>query len=399
MSGAMRSPGVFYSLLAVGIVLLAIGAYGIWEKNVTLHSTSLWAFMIPVYAFFALAAITELPVSLFALRLVRTEVVEVVSRYLIALSIITVLPAFVVIFADLTQLWAFPWMILSFNVTSRIAWMAVFYIIFILALLVKLIHEIRGGGHGGAFWIALAVLIFSALAHLNLGMIFGSSYGVPAWYGLFTGVYMVTIGIVASFALMPIALAISEKIRHGRVRDEVREFMFTVVSKALLVLIPLFAFMTAWYVLTAGYSPPVFDAVYHMVYGALGGYFWGLVVVVGILLSLGLVAAAHLGRNAGLLAVASLLVLVGQFAALTLYILAGQIGAMQAQLATYGITGYDFSKDIQDFFSSVELAALPLAVGLWLVLWALAVRLLALEKEDKAAALIFRKVEKKPQKK
>ncbi|MEM4605294.1 MAG: NrfD/PsrC family molybdoenzyme membrane anchor subunit, partial [Pyrobaculum sp.] len=390
----MKSPAVFYGVLILGVVLLGIGAYGIWEKNVTLHTTSLWAFMIPVYTFFALTAITELPVSLFALRLVRAEVVEVVSRYLIALSIITVLPAFVVIFADLTQLWAFPWMFLSFNAMSRIAWMAVFYIIFVLALLMKLVQEIRGGSHRNAFWIALAVLIFSALAHLNLGMIFGSSYGVPAWYGLFTGVYLVTIGIVASFALMPLALAISEKIRHGHVREEVKEFTFAIVSKALLILIPLFVFLTAWYIETSRYSPPVYQAVYHMVYGALSNYFWGIVVVLGVLISIVLIIVSHLRKNFGLLSIAALFVLAGQFTALTLYILAGQIGAMQNQLSVYGIENYDFASDIYEFFSPIELSALPLAVGLWLVLWALAVRLLALEKEDKAV-FIFRKIDKK----
>ncbi|MEM1888490.1 MAG: hypothetical protein QXY12_07035, partial [Pyrobaculum sp.] len=142
------------------------------------------------------------------------------------------------------------------------------------------------------------------------------------------------------------------------------------------------------------YSPPVYQAVYHMVYGALSNYFWGIVVVLGVLISIVLIIVSHLRKNFGLLSIAALFVLAGQFTALTLYILTGQIGAMKNQFSVYGIENYDFASDIDEFFSPIELSALPLAVGLWLVLWALAVRLLALEKEDKAV-FIFRKIDKK----
>lgn len=397
MKGVMKTPGLFYGLLITGIILLAIGAYGVWTKFSGTITSSIWGTMVATYVFFALASTGSSIVNSIHTIYGYNGAFKKVIRYTVAISLLTVLPAFPVIISDLTQPQAFQWMFLSFNPTSRIAWMGVLYILFVLVLLIELIYEINKGKT--PLWLAISVLIISVLTHVNLGQIFGSAYGVPLWFGPFAGLYFITSAVLIGFALQVVGLSISERIRHGRVRDEVRDLLFRVHSKGMLTVLPIFVFLMMWLFIVSWYSPEMWKGAYEVLYGKLAVEFWSIEIGLGVVLAIILLSMAHVKRRLSLLLITALILMFAQFMGKVTYISAGQIGQITSQLAVFDIHGHVADEIVSEVFSFTELSSILLAFGLWLILISLGVYLLALEEEDKPFLWIFRKLKNKAKQK
>ena len=387
-----RGQVVFWVLLVAGIVLMAYGGYYIYLRQTLGIVGWAWGLMVVTYVFFALASTGSSIVNTIHTVYGYDGAFGKYIRYTVYVSLATVLPAFPIIISDLGAPENFAWMFLGFNPTSRMAWMGVLYVLFALILLVELIAEIhKKGGRGiGMLTLGLAVVIISVVTHSNLGQIFGSAYGIPGWFGPFMAVLFIASALMIGFALQTIALMLADVINFGQVRPELRELVSRVHIKGMLTMIGVYVFMAFWYHMAAFYSPPMALASQEVLWGRFAGEFWGIEVFLGLVLPLIILPIALKRRSVGLAALAAFLLIVGQFFGKVSLTASGQIGRILFD-ASLTQKAYYAEHLIADFKSEFfgEAPALAFAVGLWLVLFALGVKLLALEEGEKPKRLLI----------
>ncbi|ACB40766.1 NrfD/PsrC family molybdoenzyme membrane anchor subunit [Pyrobaculum neutrophilum] len=375
----MKPSALLLGMLVIGVILTAIGIWGWFMRYNNMYAGYLWSFMVITYAFFAASATGSSLVTAMHTVFGYNGGFKKVARYLIAISLITALPAFPTIIGDLLNPSAFMYMFTSVNPESRMAWMGILYVIYSLILLIELILEMR---HKMGVGIGIFALAVQLLTLMNLGAIFGSSYGVPAWYGVFSPVLFVAAAFLLGFAFQIVGVSIAEKVYYGNVRADVKDLLFRVHAKGIVTVLLVFLFLLFWYFAVGWFSPPVYVAQQEMFNYSL----W--TIVLGGLVSLALASAALAKRSLGTLVFTSLVLIVVVFTSLIYYVLYGQIGQ--------AIWLYDFKAPpdvlkmtVEEFFSQYDWMPALMSPGLWLLLYPLAVKLLALKEDERPRRLFI----------
>jgi len=332
-------------LIAIGLILVVVGF-----TRKTVHEIS-WGLLVPGYVYFTLmatgASIAGSAYTIFQYRGPKGEF-EKIIKLVTWFSFASVVAAWILILSEITKpldLWK---IFVGFNVTSRIAWMGLLYVLVAIFLVLELVYLIRvkSGGELRAVGIltlglAIAILavVFDVALASNLGQVFGSIQAVPGWYGAFLAPYFVVSAVVLGAAGS--ALFIAPFIWKD---PELRSFTSWYYGWILLLTTLVLAFLTTWGVITAWYNPQAWITYSEIVRGAYALEFWLMEVALGIIAVAVLAYYAATRRNIAALLVASVIALVAGFTSKYTLIIAHQLKVPEAldglvRVASYHVSG------------------------------------------------------------
>jgi len=301
-------------LLVISIIVLVLGlaliAYGYTIKEV--HAIS-WSLIVVGYTFFALvtvgATIVNSLYSVFGYK-GPGEVLERNFKYGVWFAISAIIPAWLLILADLAKpLEGFFRIIVSFAFESRIYWMAVFYAILAILLVVELIYALRlGGGAKSKLTLGLAIavliLLVDVLLASNLAQVFGSMVAVPGWIGIHMAVLFLAGAVIVGASGQALYISLY-KWRDKSTLDYATQFYSPILVLATL----LYVFLLGWTIVTAWYSP-AWISWGEIVRGAFATGFWVVEVLLGVVIAIALAAYALLRRNSIALMLTSVILFV-----------------------------------------------------------------------------------------
>jgi molybdopterin-containing oxidoreductase family membrane subunit len=301
------------TLYVLALVALVLGVYGFWsrlafgERDVAYGSYVNWGLWVAMYLFFAgLAAGSFMVATLdyvFDVPLFRGT-----GRYALWASVVTLPAALALIGLDLGHLERIWEVYLRPNFSSLLAQLVWSYSVFFLVALASLALAVRDNRRWlkpvMAFGLVLAVFVsggVGALLGVNAGQVSFHNAMLPAQFpvlNLMSGV-AVLLAIVAFF---------------GIVRDpERRDRVLRVLGLTLVVLL-----LAKSYFLWVDYSQVLYSTVPDAVavaelvlFGPYAWAFWGLQVVLGILVPIAIVLWPRTRRTPAAMGLAGVLVLVG----------------------------------------------------------------------------------------
>ncbi len=303
-----------------------------------------WGLFVPSYVFFALASTGSSVVNslytIFGYKGPKNGFEKVIKQG-VWFSIAMVIPAWLMIIMDLGRPDHFLAIFLSFNLMSRIAWMGLLYTIFFIILVIELIHLIRHSGHveestmkkikTGELIAALVAGGFAIMVDLNLdynlGQVFGSSTGVPAWYGAHVGILYIVLAVAIGASLEAWFLTILYGVKGG-LDDAVKTLLTRVFTAVIMIATATLFIMTIWMILTAYYYPPAWEMMKHLLYGEFRGEFLGLTFILGIIVSFFIAAYAYRVRSLPAALVSAFLLALGSYSYLYSFIIGGQIARL-----------------------------------------------------------------------
>jgi Ni/Fe-hydrogenase subunit HybB-like protein len=387
----MITATVLKKLVSIGIPLLlvlvgfAVIVYGLAKKEAEEVHAIDWGLLVSGYTYFALAAggaiLVEAAHSIFGYRGPRGEHVKLV-RLAMWFSIVSLLCAWILILADLSRPLEFWLIFMDFNPDSRIAWMALLYVIYIVMLAAQLIFMIRTPGEEHiehrktGIALASAGLVAGVLLYTNLAQVFGTMVSIPGWYGAYLALYFLTYVVVlgaAGHALFTMTYAW----KHRELREFVSHYYGLVIASSVLLL----GLLTAWGIVTAWYNPQAWATYSMIVGGAYSTLFWGVVIALGIIATFILALYATLRRSAVAILSASTLALIAGFINIYLTIIVHQTMVPEVLSGLYRVTEYSVSM--------AEAYILLGALIIWPSLYALGKAILPLLPEEKPKRLLI----------
>lgn len=395
---------MLYAWYALLVLLTIAGLYYVpkyyhtyepWETKDAIP----WGLLVPSYVYFALASTgSSIINSLYTVFGYKgpNEGFERIIKHGVWFSLITIIPAWTMIILDLGRPDHFLAMLTGFNVKSRIAWMGVLYSFFFLMLLIEIIYFIRSEVNEKLrkwkaleLTIAILVLFATIAVHSNLGEVFGSSTGVPAWYGPHVGAYFIASAVLIGSAWQLFFIGTVYKAKN-QLTDDLKEFFVKVYNKIFIVGIPTLGFFVVWNLIVAYYYPPAWEAYKHLLYGEFRFEYLVVEIGIGLLLSFILAVYAFLKRSYWLTFInAIILILVGYISKFD-FIISGEIarlsfayGGLTNNLNPYHVKFWPFHYEI----GTPEKMMFVLAVSIWLILLTLGEQLLPLERGEKPKRL------------
>ncbi len=368
-----------------------------------------WGILVPSYVYFALAStgssIINSLYTVFGYK-GRDKGFEKVIKHGVWFSLITIIPAWTMIIMDLGRPDHFMHMITGFNVYSRIAWMGALYAFFALMLLIELIYFIRADVNAKLrewkaleLTIAILVLFATIAVHSNLGEVFGSSTGVPGWYGPHVGAYFIASAVLIGAAWQALYYTAIYGSK-GQLTQELKNFINTTYNKIYLIGIPSLYFFVIWMFMTAYYYPPAWEQIKQLLHGEFSKEFYIaevlFMLIIAYLLSIAGYKLANILPTAALATTltTSIILIVGGYISKIDFILSGEIArlkytseSMLGPMNPYYIRFGWYHLHI----SAPEASVVIFAVSIWLFLLLLGELVLPLERGEKPKHLwIFR---------
>ncbi len=397
----MAGKAALYGWLLLLIVLIVAGAYYLtdyyhsYEPWQTKDAIA-WGLLVPSYVYFALAStgssIINSLYTVFGYKGKEYEGFPEIIKHGVWFSLITIIPAWTMIILDLGRADHFTAMLTSFNYESRIAWMGVLYSFFFLMLLIELIYFIRSEvneklKHWKAAELTIAILVlFATIAvHSNLGEVFGSSTGVPGWYGPHVGAYFIASAVLigSAWQLFYITTVLSFK---GMLAENIKRFFVKTYNLIFIIGIPTLGFFVIWNIIAAYYYPPAWEMYKMLLFGEFKKEFWIAEVGVGIFLAFIIAIYAYLKNSLVWTYINSILLILAGYISKFDFVISGQIarlsfhyGGLTNNLNPYYVRFWPFHYEI----GTPEKMMVVLAVSIWLFLLTLGEVLLPLEKGEK----------------
>ncbi len=396
----MSNKLLLYAWYGVLVLLILAGVYYLqtyynefepWEVKDAIP----WGLLVPSYVYFALASTgSSIINSLYTVFGYKgpNEGFEKIIKHGVWFSLITIIPAWTMIILDLGRVDHFLAMITGFNIKSRIAWMGVLYSFFFLMLLIELVYFIRSEvseklKHWKALEMTIAILVlFATIAvHSNLGEVFGTSTGVPAWYGPHVGAYFIASAVLIGSAWQVFFVSIVYGSR-GTLTEDIKEFFVKLYNKIFIVGIPVLAFFVIWNLIVAYYYPPAWEAYKHLIHGEFAKEYIVVEIIIGLLVTFFIAVYSYLKRNFVLTFVNSIILIIAGYISKFDFLISGEIarlsfnyGGLTNNLNPYYLRYWPFEYEI----GTPEKMMVILAVAIWLILLTLGEQLLPLEKGEK----------------
>jgi molybdopterin-containing oxidoreductase family membrane subunit len=185
--------------LAVTIANLASTGHAVF--NTTSDGVS-WGLPVAVYVFLVLASTGLTFVASLAMVFGVKEYYPIAKRC-VWLAAATLIAGFVALAFELghpfRMLWAIP---LSFQFTSAMNWMGVFYALYLVFLLLKFNKMHAGDWDSGASRnLGIASFLAVIVAHGTLGLVFGMMAMRPFWYDGLMPIYFLATAFLSGVAL------------------------------------------------------------------------------------------------------------------------------------------------------------------------------------------------------
>ena len=337
-------------IVTIAAGLLA-GSYGIYrvltEGTVALGISNQfpWGLLISTYEFFLLMG-AGIIISIVTLAVVfRVEGAELILKRAVILAIGSVAAGLFAITISLGR----PdrpmiHAVINANLSSPIWWVVMFAgaLVAVLAVFVLLLERgstvrpehVKAVGVGG-FLVAIGMT-------LGAGYIFGMAESRPYYGGIFAPLYFLLTGVMSGVALVAFVVIAEFKLTGRQMCDELERFMTRYLSAGLGVLVGLsllFALLKGTYGLTAT-SEATSMAYQQMLLGSFAPIYWGLGILVGLVLPLAILLNPGTRTLNGVLVSAGA-VIVGVFVTRYEFVIGGQVVALvQDPSYQYPIVSY-----------------------------------------------------------
>jgi len=211
MSAQLNAPGRLNGpVLAMGLAGLVVGiaitiASLMYSGHAAFNTTNdgvSWGLPVAVYVFFVLASTGLTFVASLAMVFGMREYYPIAKRC-VWLAAATLIAGFASLAFELghpfRMLWAIP---LSFQISSAMNWMGLFYTLYLVFLLLKFSRMHAGDWDSGASRnLGLASFLTVIVAHGTLGLVFGMMAMRPFWYDGLMPIYFLATAFLSGLAL------------------------------------------------------------------------------------------------------------------------------------------------------------------------------------------------------
>jgi molybdopterin-containing oxidoreductase family membrane subunit len=219
------------------------------------------------------------------------------------------------------MLWAIP---LSFQFTSPMNWMGVFYTLYLVLLLLKFQRMNAGDWDSGASRnLGIASFLAVIVAHGTLGAIFGMMAMRPYWYGPLIPVYFLLTAALsgAAFAVLITYIAYGSQ---DHMPEKVRALMTGPVPVAFAAVLGITLIATISRAATGLWS----NADGLQVWDYIVGTPWFWLEMIGLVLALFILLSPAMRNDGKMQLAASLMVIVALFIGRYEYVIGGQLVPM-----------------------------------------------------------------------
>ncbi len=368
---------VWYALLSVGLALGAVSALLAlppgWEVMGTSPSAE-WGLLIVGYVVFAIMTSGLCLASSLGTVFGIERFLPLEKRHAV-LAILSLTTAFGVIALELHYPIRMVFgAVLVIAPSSPMWWMGVFYGAYLAVLVVEVwtlftdhpqVHK----------YACTAASCIGVVAPTTLGAVFGVVAAVPLWNGVFTPVLMVASAFVGGVSLLGIVFW---AVGRFRLADWQRSGIALGSLRLLLALgLTAVAALLARQV-AAGLTsdvPGLRPSTEALVSGPLAPAFWGVRVLLGLLVPLGIAAVPRL-RAPALTGLASALALIGIAVDRTLFVIAGELVPRSTMAGTVAHPYAEYTP------SPVEIGILVGAASFMAMAYSLAERYLDMGESD-----------------
>jgi len=303
------------ALTAIGIVgalMLLIKGHGVMGTS---HQFP-WGIFISTYLYFALIGSGLCLISSLGC-VFGIEPFTAITRRSVVLAIVTLTAAFLIMGLETPQPLNMIYMLFSPNFSAAIFWMGSLYGVYLFFLAGEFWYLIiKGSPSRGHFFGVLA--FFAALAaSSNLGAVFGFLHARPYWEGAYMPVYFILTALLSGSAVLVIFYYLLE----GRKSDSP---IVPATAKLMALFLAITLFFSIWKLLTGLYGdiPGKVEASAALLKGPYALNFWGLEILVGMIVPLFLLLVKRT-RNASF--IAAIMSMVGLFFMRYDLVIAGQV--------------------------------------------------------------------------
>jgi molybdopterin-containing oxidoreductase family membrane subunit len=252
---------------------------------------------------------------------------ELIGKRGVFLSILTLLAGFFAIGLETERPWRLGALFLtSPNLSAPIWWMAFFYTLYLIFLIIEFISLIirkeavaRYAGIGG--------FLTAILAHSTLGAIFGVIKAKPFWEGPFLPIYFILSAFLSGTAFLILMTIVTYWVQDRRIPPPLEELLITMGKKLLALFLGIVIFFWTWKIITSiyGHPPGKYEAIISLLSGPLSIRFWIFEVAIGLIIPFLFLIFFPSSRGIRGVFLASLLVFSGLFVSRYDLVIAGQI--------------------------------------------------------------------------
>lgn len=386
MNTLIKQPKRSNPLLVAWIVLLTaligVGIYAALQFVGRSEADAIpWGLIVPSYIFFALAA-TGVSLANSISSVFKVERFKPILKRGIWLSLILIVPAGIFIILDLGKTAQALNIYTLFHESSRLAWMGVLYLVFIVFLVFQLITAIRE--ERMPKWAPLVagilVLVATLTVETNLGALFGAVESKPLWNSPLLPLHFIISAFMIGVCLHILFISASYRSRRLSIPSEVQK-LFSRDYRPLLVGLIILNFI----VVAAKYIPELMstDAAEYvklLVAGPYSATFWGIEIVLGGIIPIIILLYKKTKESAKWLLGASALITLGIFFSKYNLIISGQS------------IGPTFTESFIPYTPSIyEILTVVGGLAICLLFYTIGELLLPLDPKEKASWFIFSK--------
>ena len=316
------------AIIGIGIIIGLWGAvYTLIEGLATwgIGDQVPWGIVTATYVFFVAASAGCVTVSFG--HALGIKGFELVIKRAVLLAIVTLLAGGILIILHVGYPLNLVYFFISPNFGSPLGWMVVFYILYLVLLVIDfyLLHK-------NAIKIARIIGILAPLSaiavHSTLGAVFGLASVRTYFGGAFAPLYFIIIAIAIGTALLLFVTTLQFRVTKKEMSPELQS-LTTTLGKFLGVVLGVAILFILWKDLAGLYSSveTTAQAYRYILFGPASWWYWGIGIVMGLIIPLFLLLNPRTRNLNGILA-ASALVLIGMFAARFEYTLGAQVVAL-----------------------------------------------------------------------
>jgi molybdopterin-containing oxidoreductase family membrane subunit len=368
----------FYGWIAVIATGILIGLYGaamlLIKGHVVMGTTDQlpWGILVPAYVFFVVTSTGLCMVSSLG-HVFGIKRWEIIGKRAVFLAIITLLAGGIIIILDLGSPLRAIYFLLSPNPTSAMWWMSALYTFYLIFMLVEF-YLLSKQDFKKVQIVAALALLSAISAHSTLGALFGFAFARPYFGGAFAPLYFILSALVSGIAILALVTIVEHRVTKKEMNPELHSLMTVDLSKLLALVLGIALFFAIWKDVAGLYNPAETTALAYryMLFGPAGWWYWGIVILMGLIIPFILMLNRGT-RNVNGTLTASILVLVGMFAGRFEFVIGGQVVALIQGLQHLQ---WPFASYSPTF---VEIAVVIFAFALCALLYTLGSRKLALE--------------------
>jgi Ni/Fe-hydrogenase subunit HybB-like protein len=325
-------------LLVMSLLGATAGIYVLFTGHHALGTTSEipWGVLISTYVFFVVSSTGLCLVSSLG-HVFGFKTFLPIAKRAIFFALVTLLIGFGVIATELERPFRLALMaVISPNFSAPIWWMGALYGLYMVLISAELFFLIKED-HRRARIVGAIGVIAAIAAHSNLGAVFGLLHARPFWYGPLMPIYFIASALVCGAAILMLIVYFTDYFGNNKqLRDENQNLLQS-LGKLLALFVGIVIFFTIWKIIVgiSGGHYHKSDVMLSLLVGKLFFSFWGMEMLVGLLIPFGILMSSK-RKEPGYLAAAAALPMIGIFFVRYNFVYAGQMFSLKRVVGKFG---------------------------------------------------------------